>query len=72
MLKASGKSVVQKLGTNMAEDEDEVSCWCLLLAIFFVSQGALSFHLECLHQRLGCEKRLTGVGQEGMIHDAFR
>ena len=37
MLKVSGKSVVQKLGTNMTENEDEVRYWHSLLTVFFIS-----------------------------------
>nr|XP_035973523.1 anoctamin-2 isoform X1 [Halichoerus grypus] len=37
MLKASGKSVVQKLGTNMTENEEEVRCGHLLLTVSFIS-----------------------------------
>lgn len=38
MLNKSDESAVQKLGTNTTECEDEVRCWCLLLAVFFISQ----------------------------------
>lgn len=67
MLKESDKSVVQKLGANTTESEDEVRCWCLLLTVCLFLKILSSFRLKRLcGQSLGCQKRLTRVGQDGM------
>ena len=67
MLKQSDKSVVQKLGTNMTESEDEVRCWCVLPTVFFMSEDTVvNSSGTPSGTETGLQEGLDRVRQDGM------